>query len=589
MRKAYFLQYLIYGFRWAGLLTTALVGLRVLAALVPTAQLVVLAGFLDAVGAAFAGNRVTMTLWQWLAALLVLQFVGYLINTAASWFAMEHRLKVGAAFEAELLAKHSRLRFDLLEDSGTCDLAEKVAEDAGDKMHRGLLNLLDLGEYALRVLGICGTVLLYSVPVGLAALLLFAVMLPLAVRSGKEDYEAHSGAVAQFRRARYFEKIIADQEHSAERKSFDSTGLFNRKWEGYFGAGRRISHKASRRELTRLAGGNILILLFSCAIAALLLFPLSRGSMTTGAYISVVSATISLAQMISWYIALIVEDFVSNRLYIRDYLRFRELPEIDLDERAEEPRQQVGRIEFRDVSFAYPGTERRVLDHLSLRLEAGRSYAVVGENGAGKSTLIKLLLGLYDGYEGEILVDGENLRALRPAQLRGCFACAFQDYARYEISLSANLAPGREDRLDPAERDAVIDRMGLRPCMDRLPQGLDTELGHTGEQGNDLSGGQWQRVAIARALLRRAPVVIMDEPAAALDPSGEAELYDTLLRGDAGPLRILITHRLGCVRDVDEILVLSGGRVAERGPHEALLAEQGLYAEMFALQRSWYV
>ena len=136
---------------------------------------------------------------------------------------------------------------------------------------------------------------------------------------------------------------------------------------------------------------------------------------------------------------------------------------------------------------------------------------------------------------------------------------------------------------------AHLKELGILDELERLPMGCHTPLGKLDQDSVDLSGGQWQRVAIARALLRRAPVVIMDEPAAALDPSGEAELYDTLLRGDAGPLRILITHRLGCVRDVDEILVLSGGRVAERGPHEALLAEQGLYAEMFALQRSWYV
>jgi ATP-binding cassette subfamily B protein len=237
------------------------------------------------------------------------------------------------------------------------------------------------------------------------------------------------------------------------------------------------------------------------------------------------------------------------------------------------------------------------LRDLSLCLEGSRHYAVAGINGAGKTTLTKLLTGLYGEYEGEILLNGKNLREYSQGELKGIFAVVYQDFARYFISVAENIALGDQSggtendetgSSGTARREAVLRQIGLEDAVRELPRGADTDLGKIREGGSDLSGGQWQRLAIARALYRPSAVYILDEPTAALDPVAESEVYGMFGTISAGKPTIFITHRLGAARLADEIVVIDQGRVAEQGSHEALMEQGGIYAGMFESQRSWY-
>ena len=212
----------------------------------------------------------------------------------------------------------------------------------------------------------------------------------------------------------------------------------------------------------------------------------------------------------------------------------------------------------------------------------------MGVNGAGKTTLTKLLTGLYDNYEGEILLDGRELRTFRQADLKALFSVVYQDFARYQISLDDNIALGNVLRKDPAKIKEAAEAMGLGQTIAELPRGMETPLGKIKEQGVDLSGGQWQRLAIARALYNPAAVQILDEPTAALDPVAESGIYEMFGKISAGKSTIFITHRLGAARLADEIIVVDGGKVAEKGNHEELLSQKGIYASMYEAQRSWY-
>lgn len=582
------LFYIRFCFRKAPVLSGLLAGTRLIQALVPTAQMVILAWFLDAVQASFAMHTVTFQTLLAAALLAGLQFGDYLLGAAASFLAMRHRFRVGTAFDFSVISKRSRLKYPLIEDPQVCDLAQRVWESCEEKIHLGFMNLLSVGEYAARILGICVTVLLASIPVGIVSLAMFAIMIPIAIRSGKEDYEAHAKASSELRRAKYFRQILTDQPHAAERKTFDCGEFLSGKWDSHYEKGRLLSMKAAKKEFFHLKAGSILIVLSLCAIAALLLIPLGGGNMTTGTYISVVAASANLVQMISWYISFLVEDYTVYKLYLQDYFRLMDLPE-EPEEDISRRNPAVRKIEFRNVSFRYPGTEKPVLDRLTVTLEAGKTYALVGENGSGKSTLVKLLLGLYPEYEGEILLDGRDIRTLSYQEIRRCFSCVYQDFARYEASLRVNLAPGEESLTQSAECASLLEKLGLGDCIASLPDGLDTSLGRLEEGGCDLSGGQWQRIAVVRALLRHTPVLIMDEPTASLDPGSEKALFRLLLENGDSPIRILITHRLGCVQDAEEILVLSGGTVAEKGSHRELLEKGGIYAEMYDQQRSWYL
>ena len=237
-------------------------------------------------------------------------------------------------------------------------------------------------------------------------------------------------------------------------------------------------------------------------------------------------------------------------------------------------------VEFRDVSFAYPGSKQKVLNHFSLKLEDGKQYAIVGENGAGKSTLIKLLMGVYDSYEGEILINGVDIRSYDEQSLRDLFSYVPQDVTRYEISLDEYLKVRDREKIEQ-----IFDEYGI----DFMPDSKDKiMLGRLEEGAIDLSGGQWQLLAIVRACVNEKNINILDEPTAAIDPIREAELYYTFQKVLQKRFAILITHRLGAAKMANEIIAIKDGRVAERGSHEELMSRKGMYAQMYALQKKWY-
>ena len=254
-------------------------------------------------------------------------------------------------------------------------------------------------------------------------------------------------------------------------------------------------------------------------------------------------------------------------------------------------------IRLEGVSFAYPGSERLVLDSVDLSLPRGAVVALVGENGAGKSTLVKLLCKLYEPTAGRILIDGAPLARIRAEDWRARLAGAFQDFFRFELPARQSVGVGDLARLDdvPAVTAAVA-RAGADDVVARLPGGLDTQLGPTWPGGVEVSFGQWQKLALARGFMREAPLLlILDEPTAALDAETEHALFERYagaLRGPGAPrdgrITILVSHRFSTVRMADLIVVLDAARVAEVGTHEELMARRGPYAELYEVQAAAY-
>ena len=244
---------------------------------------------------------------------------------------------------------------------------------------------------------------------------------------------------------------------------------------------------------------------------------------------------------------------------------------------------------FENVGFRYPGSETWAVRGLDFALAPGERLALVGENGAGKTTLVKLLARLYDPSEGRILLDGVDLREYDVDSLRRNLGVIFQDFVRYDFLLKENIAVGDIAR---REDEPMIESAAQRSLADtvaaRLPGHYGQMLGKRFEGGVDLSGGEWQKVALARAYMRDAQLLILDEPTAALDARAEYEVFLRFAELTAGRMAVLISHRFSTVRMADRILVLQGGRLAEQGTHEALVAQRGLYAELFQLQAAGY-
>jgi ATP-binding cassette subfamily B protein len=261
------------------------------------------------------------------------------------------------------------------------------------------------------------------------------------------------------------------------------------------------------------------------------------------------------------------------------------------------PERLTRGIRFEHVSFAYPGTDRLVLNDVNLDLPADTVIAIVGENGAGKSTLVKLICKLYAPTAGRILVDGVDLARLPAEEWRSRLAGAFQDFFRFELPARQSVGLGDVPRVDdePAVRTAV-DRAGAGDVVDRLSNGLDTQLGPTWPDGVEVSFGQWQKLALARGFMRDEPLLlVLDEPTAALDAQTEHALFDRYAAalknasdGSNGRISILVSHRFSTVRMADHIVVLDGARVVETGSHDELMAAGGSYAELYLIQAAAY-
>jgi ATP-binding cassette subfamily B protein len=266
------------------------------------------------------------------------------------------------------------------------------------------------------------------------------------------------------------------------------------------------------------------------------------------------------------------------------------------------PTRMAEGVRFDHVSFAYPGTDRLVLEDVTLHLKPGSVVAVVGENGAGKTTLVKLLCRLYQPTSGRILVDGVELARMPPETWRLRLAGAFQDFFRFEFKACHAVGVGDVPRLDDVTAVmAAIDRAGGGDVVAQLVAGLETQLGPTWPQGVDLSFGQWQKLALARGFMRERPLIlVLDEPTAALDAETEHALFEryaTAARRDRpgaaseptpDRITLLVSHRFSTVRMASFIVVLDGSRVVESGTHEVLMATRGHYAELYGIQAAAY-
>jgi ATP-binding cassette subfamily B protein len=314
------------------------------------------------------------------------------------------------------------------------------------------------------------------------------------------------------------------------------------------------------------------------------------GTISPGAVVLVIGAF----GAVSGTLGQITSTFVSvdqHTAFLEDYFSFLSIgPLVPVPAAPRSiPPGKIDRIDFDRVSFSYPGGSGTAVEDLDLHIRSGELLALVGENGAGKSTLVKLLLRFYDVQKGAIRVGGIDVREMDPEELRGRIGVLFQDYATYELSVRENILMGwpykeaGDEQIAKALRDSRSEWL-----VNKLPKGLDSKVGRLFEGGHDLSGGEWQRLALARIMYRNADIWILDEPTSSLDPEAEAAIFAELKENLKGRIGIVISHRFSTVRIADRIAVIAGGRVAELGSHEELLAAGGRYAELFELQAAGY-
>ena len=246
-------------------------------------------------------------------------------------------------------------------------------------------------------------------------------------------------------------------------------------------------------------------------------------------------------------------------------------------------------IEFKDVSFSYPGSNIKVLDNFNMKISSGEKIALVGENGAGKTTIIKLILRFYDVTDGIILLNGVNIKHVDLKKWRDMISALFQDFIKYQFTFKENILFGntKDPNNNKLLEEAVV-KAGASEYLVNLPDKYDQVVGKMFEGGIDLSGGQWQKLALARTFYRDAPILILDEPTSAIDAKAEYEIFEKVQQLQKDKTVIIISHRFSTVRNADRILVLNDGKIIEEGNHQQLMKLKGVYKELFTLQARGY-
>ncbi|HKU59882.1 MAG TPA: ABC transporter ATP-binding protein [Gemmatimonadales bacterium] len=574
--------------------------LRVLRSLVPLAVLwigkLIVDEVVSAVGLVHGGGAIP---WTRLGQLLLLELAIALVGEGLS--------RISALLESllgDLFA--NRTSVELMRHAATLDLEQFENAEVYDKLERARRQTVGrIGLFTLLLASIQDAITLATLGAALAVyvpwLLLLLVIAVLPSLLGETHFASLGYSLLyswtpERRQLDYLRYIGASDISAKELKLFGLSdflvGRYDRLSQEFYEANKAL---AVRRSLISSLLAGVGTLGYYAAYAVIIYLTVvghrSPAGLFTIGVLTFLAGSFRQSRDVIQRILLSLSQVYEQALYLDDLFSFLGLEPHIVRRPGARPVPAPIRtgFVFENVGFRYPGSETWAVRGLDFTLAPGERLALVGENGAGKTTLVKLLARLYDPSEGRILLDGVDLREYDIESLRRNVGVIFQDFVRYDFLLRENIAVGNIERL---EDEPAIENAAQRSLADtvagRLGAGYAQMLGRRFEGGVDLSGGEWQKVALARAYMREAQLLILDEPTAALDARAEYEVFLRFSELTRGRMAVLISHRFSTVRMADRILVLQGGELVEQGTHEALLAEGGLYAELFQLQAAGY-
>jgi ATP-binding cassette subfamily B protein len=499
------------------------------------------------------------------------------------------RAQLGQRVNVMILEKALTLDLTHFEDSEFYDKLTRARREASSRPLSLVMRTFGLAQNGISLTSY-GLLLVQFSPWAVAVLVLAGLPSFLAeAKFAGNAFRLFRWRSPETRMQNYLETVLAREDHAKEVKLFGLGPLLLERYRDIF---RRLYREDRNLTIRRDSWGFMLGLIGTGALY--------------GAYawivVATVTARITLGQM-TMYMMLFrqgqsavsaslsaIGGMYEDNLYLSTLYEYLETP-VDPAPGRERygPDPQDG-VRFERVSFTYPGAEAPTLIDVDLHIRPGESLALVGENGSGKTTLIKLLTRLYSPDTGRILLDGRDLRAWDEATLRQRIGVIFQDFARYQLMVGENVGAGDVRYFEDEARWREASEKGMAaPFIDTMPAGFRTQLGKWFKEGRELSGGQWQKIALSRAFMRSAAdILVLDEPTAAMDAAAEATIFEHFRALTRSRIAILISHRFSTVRMADQIVVIQGGRIVERGSHEELMALDGHYANLFSLQAAGY-
>lgn len=572
------------------LLTIALAGLTIIAGILPAVIAYIGQLIVDGVVAAIAASDPDTRQVIWyvvLEALIVILVAASQRGISASQSLL--RAMLGHRVNVMILEKALTLPLASFEDSEFYDKLTQARREASSRPLSLVNRTFGLAQNGISLVSYA--VLLFSFSPWAVVILIFAG-LPSFFSEAKfsgDAFRLFRWRSPDSRMQIYLETLLAREDSIKEVKLFQLGPRFLQRYRDIF-----IKLFAEDRRLTirRDSWGFVLGLLSTAAFYGAyiwIVLTTIAGTITLGAmtmYLMLFrQGQAAVASILSSISGMYEDNLYLSNLY--EYLAFP-VP-VSRGEAQHGPDPARG-LEFRGVSFRYPGSDELALNRVSLRLRPGRSLALVGENGSGKTTLIKLLARLYSPTEGQILLDGLDLEDWDIESLHRRIGVIFQDFGRYQFSVGENIGAGDVLHIEDEKRWEDAAETGLAASfITKLPEGYRTQLGRWFEGGRELSGGQWQKIALSRAFMRSdADLLILDEPTASMDAESEAAIFEHFRSASHNKMTILISHRFSTVRAADEIIVIQDGEIVEQGSHESLIELNGQYANLFNLQAKGY-
>jgi ATP-binding cassette subfamily B protein len=562
---------------------------RILAAVLPVVLTYVAKLIIDIVANAIRTQAVPTRLWWLVGAEFGLAMASGLITRMIDYSDSLLANKYTRYVSIEVMKHASELDLIAYEDPVFYDRLERARVQATDR----LAMIQSIGRLELQVI----TAIAYSSAVMFYSpwlmLLLIAAVVPAFLG---ETHFAFLGYAKNFRQTPikrqldYLRQAGATKEAAKELKLFNLAQFFTDRFAKLSDIIYEQDVELARK---RLGIGSVLSLISTGGYYGAYAYVIWRtvaGRLTIGTFYFLITAIMQASSNIQQVFSTL-SGIADQALFLTDLLAFFQMqPTIRSKPNALAAPRPIRRgFEFRNVSFQYPGNERRVIDHLNFHLHPGERVALIGENGQGKTTIVKLITRLYDPTEGEILLDGIDLREYDLEDLYREIGVIFQDFMRYEMTARENIAVGKIDEVEDLDSlRGAAEKSLADGVIARLPGKYDQMLGRRFDGGVDLSGGEWQKLALARAYLRNSQLLVLDEPTAALDARSEFEVFQRFAELTTGKMALFISHRFSTVRMADRILVLENGRIAEEGKHDELTHLGGRYAEMFELQAASY-
>jgi len=563
---------------------------RLISSLIPLAALWITKLIIDGIVYAVSSHQPVQPLLWWLvAAEFAIAIFGSILGRTIDYLDALLADKYTRHISIQVMKHAAELDLMAYEDPVFYDRLERARVQATDRL--GMIQSIGrLVQQVITAASLSVSILLFS---PWLLLLLIAGIVPAFLG---ESHFAFLGYAKNFRQTPVRRELDYLRVLGGSREAAKELKLFGLK-DFLIGRFTRLSDQIYRENVDlarrRLIAGSFLSVIGTAGYYSAYVYVIwwtVTGSLTIGTLTFLTGAIVQASGNIQQIFSSL-SSIADQALFLTDLLAFFEMqPTIRSKPHAlPAPRPIVRGFEFRNVSFRYPGTSRLVLNSLDLHLRAGERVALIGKNGEGKTTLVKLMTRLYDPVEGQVLLDGVDLREYNLEDLYREIGVIFQDFMRYEMTARENIAVGRIDEINnlPLLKTAA-DKSMADEVIERLPRDYEQMLGRRFESGVDLSGGEWQKIALARAYLRDAQVLILDEPTAALDARSEFEVFQRFAELTAGKSALFISHRFSTVRMADRIVVLENGRIAEDGNHETLLNLGGRYAEMFEMQAASY-